>query len=118
MNNLQKRYLMFLLGCIPTRLGFALLAKYIPTKYLPYLGILALIPAAGFLYIYFFNKRKTGAEVFGSKIWWNPLRIVHAFIYITFAIYAIQKKDYAYIPLIFDVIIGLISFLIYHNFVS
>ena len=75
MNNLHKRYLLFLLGCIPTRLGFALLAKYIPNKYLPYLGILALIPAAGFLYIYFFNKRKTGQEVFGSKIWWNPLRI-------------------------------------------
>ena len=67
MNNLQKRYLMFLLGCIPTRLGFVLLAKYIPSKYLPYLEFSALYSSSRILYIYFFNKRKTGAEVFGLK---------------------------------------------------
>ena len=31
------------------------------------------------------DYRKTGKEVFGSKIWWNDLRPVHASLYILFA---------------------------------
>ena len=45
MNNLQKIFLMFLIGCIGLRSLFVIIAKYINTKYLKYLGYLALIPA-------------------------------------------------------------------------
>ena len=114
MNNLQKRFLLFIFGCIGSRLGLAILADKINKKYLPIMGAVALIPAIGFLYLYFSSTRKTGAEVFGGKIWWNDLRLIHGLIYIAFAIFAIQKKRIAAHVLYFDVALGLISFLVYH----
>jgi hypothetical protein len=45
MNNIQKRFLLFLIGCIGTRSAFVLIAKNIGVNYLPYLGYLALLPA-------------------------------------------------------------------------
>jgi len=114
MKDIQKRFLLFLLLCIPIRIIFVLVAKTINKKYLPYCGYIGLIISIGFAYIYIFNKRKTGNETFGKKIWWNSLRPIHSLIYLIFAYLAINKKKTAYIPLLFDVIIGLISFLIYH----
>ena len=52
MNILHKRFLAFLFLCIPARITIALIAKYVNTKYLPYLGYLALLPAIGFAYIF------------------------------------------------------------------
>jgi len=114
MKDIQKRFLLFLLLCIPIRIIFVLVAKTINKKYLPYGGYIGLIISIGFAYIYIFNKRKTGNETFGKKIWWNNLRPIHSLLYLIFAYLAINKKKTAYIPLLFDVIIGLISFLIYH----
>jgi hypothetical protein len=114
MNSLHKRFLLFLIGCIGTRLLFVYIAKNINLTYLPFLGYLALLPAIGFLYIYLFNARKTGAEVFGDKIWWNKLRPLHALLYLLFAGMAIMKNKRAWIFLLLDVIVGLVSFLIFH----
>ena len=114
MNTIQKRFLAFLLLCIPVRIGFVFIAKKVDKKYLPYLGYLAILPAIGFAYIYIFGKRKTGGETFGQKIWWNNLRPLHSIIYFIFAYLALKKSNNAYIPLLLDVIIGLISFIIYH----
>ena len=114
MNTIQKRFLAFLLLCIPVRIGFVFIAKKVDKKYLPYLGYLAILPAIGFAYIYIFGKRKTGGETFGQKIWWNNLRPLHSIIYFIFAYLALKKSNNAYIPLLLDVIIGLISFVIYH----
>jgi len=114
MNNIQKRFLLFLFGCIVVRTLFAYVAKTVDVKYLPYLGALAIIPAIGFLYIFFTNSRETGREVFGEKIWWNNLRPLHALLYLTFAFLAFQKKTTSWIPLAIDVAVGLVSFLIFH----
>jgi hypothetical protein len=114
MNDIQKRFLLFLIGCIGTRSLFVLIAKNASAKYLPLLGYLALLPAIGFLYIYFTGSRKTGVEVFGEKIWWNDLRPLHSFIYFLFAYNAIIGNTNAWMYLLADVIIGLISFLIFH----
>ena len=114
MNDIQKRFFLFLVLCIGSRSYLVYLAKTIDKKYLPYMGYVALLPAIGFLSIYFLNLRKTGAEVFGGKIWWNHLRPVHGLLYLTFAILAINKNDYSWIPLLLDVTIGLLSFLHYH----
>ena len=114
MNTIQKRFLAFLLLCIPVRIGFVFIAKKVDKKYLPYLGYLAILPAIGFAYIYIFGKRKTGGETFGQKIWWNNLRPLHSILYFIFAYLALKKSNNAYIPLLLDVIIGLISFVIYH----
>ena len=114
MNDLQKRFLMFLIGCIGVRSLFVIIAKYINTKYLKYLGYLALLPAIGFIYIYLTGSRETGAEVFGEKIWWNNLRPVHSILYFLFAYNAIIGNKQSWIYLLIDVLIGLISFLIHH----
>jgi hypothetical protein len=116
MNNIQKRFLLFLIGCIGTRLFFVYLAKTISNKYLNLLGYLALMPAIGFMYIYLTDSRKSGAEVFGDKIWWNDLRPVHAILYTMFALSAINGIKQSWIFLLIDVIIGLIAFLTYHYF--
>jgi hypothetical protein len=114
MNNLQKRFLLFLFGCIGSRILFAILAKTIDIQYLPLLGYLALLPAIGFIYIYLTGSRKTGAEVFGEKIWWNDLRPIHALFYGLFAYNAILRNRMAWIYLAMDVLLGLSAFLIHH----
>ena len=114
MNVIQKRIILFLFGCIFVRSLFVIIAMKINKKYLPYLGMLAIIPACGFIYIYFGGYRKKGGETFGQKIWWNNLRPIHAILYLTFAYLAIKKSKHSYKPLLIDVIIGLVSFLIYH----
>ena len=114
MNHLQKRFLMFLIGCIGVRSLFVIIAKYVNTQYLKYLGYLALLPAIGFIYIYLTGSRKTGPETFGEKIWWNNLRPIHSMLYFLFAYNAINGNKQAWIYLLVDVLFGLISFLIHH----
>lgn len=114
MNNIQKRFALFLLGCIPTRLAFVYLAKNISLQYLPLLGYLALLPAIGFIYIYLTGSRQVGGETFGDKIWWNNLRPVHALLYFYFAYNAIKMVRNSWVYLLFDVIFGLVSFLTFH----
>jgi hypothetical protein len=114
MNNIQKRFLLFLFGCIGTRSLFVVLAKKANIEYLKYMGYLALLPAIGFIYIYLTGSRKTGAEVFGEKIWWNDLRPIHSLLYFLFAYNAIIGNKNAWIYLLVDVLFGLLSFLIFH----
>lgn len=113
MTNIQKRFLLFLCGCIVTRLMFVYVAKKY-THFLPIMGKLALIPMIGFFYIYFTNSRKTGNEVFGDKIWWNDLRPVHGILYGTFAYMAINNNQNSWMALLLDVILGLGGFLHFH----
>ena len=111
---MHQRILMFLIGCIGLRSLFVVIAKNINTKYLKYLGYLALLPAIGFIYIYLTGSRKTGAETFGEKIWWNNLRPIHSILYFLFAYNAIIGNQQSWMYLLVDVLIGLISFLIHH----
>lgn len=116
MNTIQKRFLLFLIGCIGTRSMFVYIAKNVDTIYLRYIGYLALLPAIGFFYIFFTGSRQTGAEVFGSKIWWNDLRPIHGLLYLLFAYNAIMGNKSAWIYLLVDVIFGLLSFLTFHYY--
>lgn len=122
MNDLQKRFLLFLIGCIGSRSLFVIIAKYSNKIYLKYLGYLALLPAIGFMYIYLTGIRNTGLGAFGEEIWWNHLRPVHSILYFLFSYNAIIGNKQAWIYLLVDVLIGLISFLKYHyingNFVK
>ena len=114
MNITQKRFLLFLLGCIGTRTLFVYLAKIANRTYLQYMGYLSMLPAIGFFYLFLTGSRKTGPEVFGDKIWWNDLRPVHGLLYFLFAYNAINGNTFSWIYLLVDVIIGLLSFLIFH----
>ena len=118
MDTLQKRILLFLVGCIGVRLLLVYIAKNIDIKLLKYMGYITLIPAIGFIYIYLTGSRKTGPEVFGSKIWWNNLRPIHAILYLLFSYNAIIGNRNAWIYLLIDVLLGLISFLVYHVFIE
>jgi hypothetical protein len=114
MNTIQKRFLLFFIGCIGTRLLLVYIAKNIDITFLKYMGYLLLLPAFGFIYIYLTGARQTGAEVFGNKIWWNNLRPIHALFYLLFSYNAINGNKNAWKYLFIDVLFGLTSFLIYH----
>ena len=116
MNTIQKRFLLFLFGCIGTRTLFVFLAKNASKTYLQYMGYLSILPAIGFFYLFFTGSRKTGPEVFGDKIWWNNVRPIHGLMYSLFAYHAINGNSFAWIYLLIDVIIGLASFLIFHYY--
>ena len=115
MNNIQKRFIIFLLLCIPSRLFLIYLAKNVNKKTLNQLGYISLIPAIGFMYIYITKSRTTGIETLGDKIWWNDLRPIHSILYFSFSYMAINNNKDSYKVLLLDVIIGLISFILYHK---
>ena len=114
MKALEKRFLLFLGGCIPMRLLFVWLAKIMPLNYLPYAGALALLPAFGFFYLFLTGKRTVGLETQGAPIWWGRFRIIHGLIYLCFAYYALQRARFAYKFLLADVLLGLGLFLWHH----
>jgi hypothetical protein len=115
MTNLQKRLLLFLIGCIGTRTLFVVIAKNLQGDYLRYAGYLALLPAIGFMYIFLTGARQTGPETMGARIWWNDLRPVHAALYFLFAYNAIKGVSSAWIYLLADVLFGLLNFTVHHS---
>ncbi len=114
MDTLQRRFLLFLVGCIGVRVMIVLLAFYTKPVYLPMLGYIALLPAIGFLYIYLTGSRKRGMEVGGEKIWWNCLRPLHSLLYFLFAYAAITRNQEAWKFLALDVSIGFTAFIGHH----
>ncbi len=118
MNNIQKRFLLFLFGCIVIRIIFVIIAKNASPELLQKLGYIALIPVLGWLYIMFIGKRDIGGEVFGEKIWWKNIRYIHTVFYASFAYMAINKNQDAWILLATDVSFGLLAFLIHHSTVG
>jgi hypothetical protein len=115
MNTLQKRMLLFLIGCMGSRLLLVYIAKNSSPQVLKYLGYLTLLPAIGFMYIFLTGSRQTGVEVFGEKIWWNNVRPLHSLLYFIFSYQAILGNKYAWVYLMADVIIGFIGFVLHHS---
>ena len=112
MNTFQKTFLLFIFACILTRSIFVIIALKIPKKYLPYFGYLGIVIGLGFIYTFIINKKR--GSIFGQIAWWRNLRPIHALLYLIFGYLAINKNNYAYIPLLIDVLFGLFSFIIYH----
>lgn len=111
MNNIQKRNILFIFGCIGTRSLLVYIAKQTNKFILFLMGLLALFPTIGFFYFYFSGTRQTGAEVFGDKIWWNNLRPIHGTLYGLFAYNALIGNKNAYLYLLIDVIFGFAAFM-------
>jgi hypothetical protein len=106
---------LFLLGCIPTRIGLAFLAKYISDKYLIYWGLVVLAISIGFLYLFFTGNRKTGIETGGKPIWWMNFRIFHGLMYLAAAFFAFQKDgNSAFQIVLVDTLVGLVLFVNQH----
>lgn len=106
--------ILFLVGCIGARLLLTFVAKT-QLDYLPYLGYLAMIVSAGFIYVYLTGSRPTGIETGGKPIWWNHIRPIHALFYGLFAYMAIvqQSKD-AWKLLLADTAFGFGAFVNHH----
>ncbi len=113
---LQKRFILFLVGCIGLRLAFVYIAKYASYYTNIFLALITLVISIGFFIVYFGGFRKVGIETQGSPIWWNHLRPLHGFLYLLFSIMVFSNiyYKYAWIVLAIDVSIGLISFLFFH----
>ena len=114
MNDLKKRFYLFLLGCIGARTLFTVIAACSSSSTLSILGYLALLPVFGWLYIMLFGERNTGPEVFGGRIWWQKLRPVHTLLWAGFAYRAIFGLPSPYRLLAIDTLIGLGAFLFHH----
>ena len=114
MNSIQKRFLLFLFGCIGTRLLLTVVSAFASERLLKLLGIIAFIFVIGWLYIIFIGKRDTGPEVLGGKIWWKNLRPFHALLWALFSYLAITGNRNAWIVLFIDTIFGLLFFLKFH----
>ena len=117
LSSIQKRFLMFLIGCIGVRTLFVFMAKsWLPDGiYLKMFAAPLFIMGLGFLSIWVLGLRKTGRETFGEKIWWNSLRPIHSVLYLSAAVLLFtQKRELAWKLLAVDVSIGFISFIINH----
>jgi hypothetical protein len=104
----KYRKLLFLFGCLPIRILYIYLAKKATLNLLYYLGIIAIAIGISFFYHSKFGN-KTG--FFGGKAWWHPVRNMHGLLWVLFGVLAIMKKKRAYIVLIIDVIVGIITFI-------
>ena len=116
-----KRFLVFLLGCIGTRLSLSMLAKYITTDYLPFLAIITIPIAISFMYLYIFGNDRADRQLEwlgDKKIWWDDLRPVHSILFMLFSIMAINKSSYSWIVLLLDTTIGLVAWLNHHKTIS
>ena len=114
MNKLQKRFINFLFLCIPLRIYLAYLSKNVKKENKKYIFIFYLLIGFGMLILFFGKYRKTGIEIGGDVIWWNHLRPLHAFIYLYFSYLYYINNDKAHEILIYDIVIGLVSFFNYH----
>ena len=117
MTPIQKRFFLFLAGCIPARLGLAFAARASGTGILrTALVVLFSVISIGFLTIFALGLRKTGAETMGEEIWWDILRPVHATLYGMAAVTLAFGQNSASSSLILaDTAIGLGSFFLHHS---
>lgn len=115
MNDLEKRRMLFLLGCIPSRLLIAYVLAKSSTPYLRLFGLILIALSISWFYIYWTGSRKTGVETFGAPIWWNSIRPLHICFYLAAGIMAVRGNKDAFKPIVADTALGLLAFL-YHHF--
>jgi len=112
LTDVQKRMMLFLMGCVPTR---ALLIYVATTRFKRELAALLTLPMIGFFYLYITNTREVGVETFGKPIWWKEFRIVHGLFYAWFILNVLLNSPHAAIPLVLDLIFGVLAFFAHHN---
>lgn len=98
----------FFLGCVPLRLLLVYLAYKLPVQKLKIMGYLMVLVAIGFAFSYM-NFKENDKGAFGSLVWWNNYRAIHAILYLIFSLMVIGNIhiNKAYLVLLIDVIIGI-----------
>lgn len=110
MNKIQKRTLYFLVGCVGLRILLSIALQNVSNSLAPYVSILPLSIGAGFAAIWAFGLRQKKGS-FDNEIWWNPLRIVHALLYLltSWFLYT-RKQELASTIVLIDTGIGILSY--------
>ena len=93
--------------CIAVRLLFAFYISKLSGKQLQISSILGFTIAFGFILMILINRTRGG---FGQKVWWGKYRIIHAALFLTFAVLALNKQKLSYVPLIIDALLGVLFF--------
>jgi hypothetical protein len=114
MNDIQKRFFLFLVFCLPVRIFITLLARKATPEQLRMMGRIALVPALGMIYLYITKSRQTGVETQGGEIWWKNMRPLYALLYFSFAYMALNENKNAYKALALDIVVGFTTFVMYH----
>ena len=107
---MDKTIYYFIFFCFPARLFLALLAKIIPTNYLPIMGLFTAIISLSF-FINFIKNKEDDKGFFGNYVWWNNYRLIHGFSYAIFSILALLEYKNIWIILLLDALLGLIFFI-------
>lgn len=109
-----SRGLLFLVGCIGARAAVAVAAALVDEVWLRRMGFAALLPVAGWLWIMLVRPRDRGLEAPGGRIWWQPLRPLHAALWLAFAVAAVRQDRRAYHFLLADTALGLGAWVAHH----
>jgi len=97
-------------ACLLTRAGIARGAGRAGPELLAAMGALALLPGLGFLVIWAAGLRRSGAETFGSPIWWDALRPLHGALWLAAGALALSgRRGGAASALWADVAIGAVA---------
>lgn len=106
MTSIVNRKRLFMFGCVPIRLFLIYIAKKASMTQLRLLSIPAFLISIGFIY-----QQKKGEKngYFGGPVWWH--HSIHALLWMIFAVLAFRKIQSAYIALVIDLIVGVISFI-------
>lgn len=115
---MTKMLYKFIFGCFILRLTISILAKNVANIYLKYMGYIAIIPAIGFIILFITGLRTGGTGAFNNNIWWDYMRPIHAILFLSFSYLAIRGNKHAYLLLLLDSLLGLLSFLNNHNYIS
>ena len=109
--NQMTRLVLFLGVCVPLRLGLAYLPSILPQQYLDYLGLVVLTMALGTLYLGWTNSRLKAPEG-GGLTWWAPYRLIHGMLLLTASLYLFRGDRRAGVPLLLDILFGIVLFFI------
>jgi len=105
MTSIANRKRLFIFGCLPIRLFLIYIAKKASITQLRLLSIPAFLISIVFIY----QQKKGGNGYFGGPVWWH--HSIHALLWMIFAVLAFRKIQSAYIVLVVDLIVGVISFI-------
>lgn len=121
----RTRILLFLLVCIPVRVGLAVAAGYwahLDREEDPnantwrwVLTALGFAIGIGFLYNYF-RKNHQGVGFFGGPRYWHSE--IHGALYIAFAILVLLRIRIAFVLLVIDVFIGALTVFFHYSYIG
>ena len=111
MTSRTNRIFLYTCVCLVVRILLVYLV-YSTKEKATYQNIAALISALiglSFVWQYLYSKKELG--FFGGKVWWKQLRVLHAFLFLLFAVLVLNGYKDACLVLIPGLVFGIIGFI-------